>query len=34
MELVREPPASHHLASHPARAARDVGMQGEVGGAP
>lgn len=32
MELVRELPDSHHLASHPARAAGDVGMYGEEGG--
>lgn len=32
MELVRELPASHHLASHPARAVGDVGIYGEEGG--
>lgn len=26
MELVRELPASHHLASHPARVVGEVGM--------
>lgn len=31
MELVRELPDSHHLASHPARAVGDVGMYGEEG---
>lgn len=31
MELVRELPASHHLASHPARVVGDVGMYREMG---
>lgn len=31
MELVRELPDSHHLASHPARAVGDVGIHGEEG---
>lgn len=31
MELVRELPDSHHLASHPARAVGEVGMYGEEG---
>lgn len=32
MELVGELPASHHLASRPARVVGDVGMYGEGGG--
>ncbi len=33
MELVGELPASHHLASRPARVVGDVGMYGERRGA-